>query len=295
MDGSERAVAPPMPAGQAVYLAEVTDDLDTQREEVKGFLLQAGLRVFPQSWYPRDDLAAYQAAVDAELDQCKFFAQLLSGVSGKRPPGWPQGYPGVQYERARRVGKPILQWRSHELKLADVVDPQHRALLEGDTVWATGIEEFKRAAVAEGERMPAAAPPMFAAEDLIFVNTDWRDFKLAEEIGRRLQAHGVLSALPLQKGEPAEIRKDLEANLGDCDGLMLIYGEADAGWVRSQLRQGRKILAQRGQPVRCVAVCQGPPTEKDDLNFFVPNLLYLDFRDGIQENGLQEFIRCLRS
>lgn len=40
--------------GRTVFLAEVTDDLDYDRSSVGTYLAQAGLRVIPQSLYPRD-------------------------------------------------------------------------------------------------------------------------------------------------------------------------------------------------------------------------------------------------
>ena len=282
------------PPGQAVYLAEVTDDLDDQREEVKTFLLQAGLRVFPKNWYSRDDTMAYQTAADADLNQCTLFVQLLSAVAGKKPPGWQLAFPAVQYERAKKSGKPVLQWRNREVNPAAVADANHRALLVGETVWATGIEEFKRAVVSEAQREPPH-PPIPKGEDYIFVNSDCLDLKLAEEVGKRLARYDVQSQLPLQKGEQSLVRQDLEANLRDCDGLIVVYGATNAVWVRNQFRQGRKILAQREQPLRCVAVCFGPPSEKDDLGVILPNLKYLNFSDGIDDSGIEEFVRCLRS
>jgi TIR domain len=40
-----------------VFLAEVTDDLDSQRDEVRRYLVQAGLHVVPDTWYSREPSA----------------------------------------------------------------------------------------------------------------------------------------------------------------------------------------------------------------------------------------------
>jgi hypothetical protein len=67
----------------SIFLADVTDDLDLRRNEVRDYLEQAGFKVLPESWRPYDDLAAFEAAVDRDLAQCTLFAQLLSEVPGK--------------------------------------------------------------------------------------------------------------------------------------------------------------------------------------------------------------------
>jgi hypothetical protein len=278
----------------SVFLAEVTEDLDHQRQEVKSRLLQEGLNVLPKIWYPHDDLIAYQRALDEDLAKCKLFIQLLSGVSGRKPPTWPNGYTVVQYERAKQAGKPILQWRNRKLDKSVVVDEGHRALLESDTVRESGIEEFKSAVVAEAKREPAPQKSPTKSHDLIFVNTDSTDRKLAQEVSQLLIEHGFWSVMPPERGEPSEIRRDLEGNLQDCDGLIIVYGEATATWVRNQLRQARKVVGQREQPLRCLAVCEGPPPEKDGLAFLLPHLHNLNCRNGLDDRALMEFIECLR-
>src|SRR5262249_42504441 len=80
---ADAAAAPPDDTRLAVYLAEVTDDLEDARDEVKRHLVQAGLRVLPETEYPRDH-GAYLTATEADLRQVKLFVQLLSGLAGKK-------------------------------------------------------------------------------------------------------------------------------------------------------------------------------------------------------------------
>lgn len=75
--------APPEPHG-AAYLAQVTDDLDAERNGVRRFLEQSGLRVVPAGWYPLD-AAAFRRSARADIDAADVFVQLLSAVAGKRP------------------------------------------------------------------------------------------------------------------------------------------------------------------------------------------------------------------
>lgn len=56
---------PPMPEGPGVFLAEVTDDLEAQREAVQRYLSQAGMNVWPQTCYPHDVPAAFDVPIVA--------------------------------------------------------------------------------------------------------------------------------------------------------------------------------------------------------------------------------------
>ena len=234
-------------SGPCIFLAEVTDDQDEQREELDAYAKQAGLTVLPETWYPREELGAFQQRMEADLRQSKLFVQLLSHIPGKRPPGWPSRLPVVQYEQAKRVGLPILQWRSRELDLEKLktASLEHYNLVIGPEVRACGIEEFKHAVVEEATRTPKPTPPPKGnrASVLVFVNSDSSDRPLAEEVCRILAEEGVGYSLPLleENTKPSDIREDLELNLATCDGLILVYGNTPVTWVRRQLAQGRKI------------------------------------------------------
>lgn len=279
--------------GPAVFLAEVTDDLEPRRDEVRRYLSQAGVRVLPTVYYPRVNGAAFEAAMAADLAQCRLFVQLLSGVAGRKPAAAPNGFPALQYELALRRDTPILQWRARDIDVAAVEDAAQRGLLDQETVRACAMEEFKQAVIDELERKPAPPKPK-PSDILVFVNTDGPDRQLAERIGNCLVEQGVGYSMPLQAGSPEEVRSDMEENLLTCDGLMLVYGASSAGWVRSQLRQCRKVISQRDQPLGALAVFEGPPPDKVGLDLMLPNLQRLDCRSGLSDASVKQFLSSLR-
>jgi TIR domain len=287
----------PVPTAPAVFLAEVTDDLDDRREELDAYVKQAGLTVLPQTWYPRDDLATFQQRMSADLERSEVFVQLLSDIPGKKPPTWPARLPLVQYEQATKSGRPILQWRSRELDLAKVraTSPEHFNLLVGPNVRACGIEEFKRVVVEEATRPPKTGPSKPNGV-LVFVNSDSSDRPLAEAVCQILHEEGVGYSMPLleEHSKPADVREDLELNLATCDGLILVYGNTPVTWVRRQLAQGRKILSQREQPLAALALVLGPPPEKPDVAFQLPSMRSLDCRSGLRRDVVSEFVSALR-
>lgn len=291
-----RDAAPPPAADfegePPVFLAEVTEDLDPLRQEVKSYLEQVGLKVLPETWYPRDDLAAFRHAVERDLQLCRLFVQLLGATAGRKRDDLPRGYAHYQYECALRAGKAIMQWRPQDLNVVDVTDAGHRELLLGGTVRASGIGEFKRAVIEEARRasQPPPTPPGGA---FIFVNSDSPDYVLAEEVAGVLQKHEVAYAIPISEGSPSDLRADLEDNLRSCDGLIVIYGGTTVNWVRNQLRQGRKIMSQRDEPLRALAIYEGPPAPKSKINLSLPGMRTLNCHNGLDEAVLLKFLHSL--
>lgn len=286
-------------SGTSIFLAEVTDDLEEQREELDSYAKQAGLSVLPATWYPRDDLGEYQRRMQADLEQSKLFVQLLGELPGKKPSGWPSRLPIVQYQQAKEKGCHILQWRARETDLEKLktTAPEHHSLVVGPEVRACGIEEFKRAVVEEATRAPKAPPkPVRSPSNiLVFVNSDSPDRQLAEEVCQILFDEGIGFSKPLvdEKTKPAEVREDLEMNLATCDGLIVVYGSTPVTWVRRQLAQGRKILSQREQPLAVLGIFEGPPADKQEVNFLLPNMRSLDCRGGVRREVVLDFVSAL--
>lgn len=279
-------------ASPTVFLAEVTDDLDLQRDSMKRYLNQAGIRVLPEACYPFDP-RAFKQAVERDLAKCKLFIQLLSGTAGKKPPDLPQGYVNLQFECAKKAGKTITQWRSQDLKITSITDANHRALLQLDTVVATAIEEFK-SMVKENILYKPPTSTKKPIEAFVFVDMESADRSVANEICDILDRHGASYALPMECGKPVEIRTDLEQNMLECDALIVIYGNSTVKWVREHLRQSRKILAQRERPLQALAVYEGPPMPKDNLGFKLPNMKTLDCKEGLNEQELKSFLNNIQ-
>ena len=74
-----------------------------------------------------------------------------------------------------------------------------------------------------------------------------------------------IAAGPLFEGSAEDITKDLDANLVDCDTLLLVYGKADAPWIRAQLRRYSKIERLRGEPPRVKTILFAPPAPKPEI------------------------------
>ena len=271
-----------------VFLAQVTDDLETQRNNIKRFLGQFDASVLPATWYLSDPIT-FRDSVERDLAKCGLFVQLLSEVAGKKPPDLPQGYAGLQLELAKAAGKPILQWRRPSLDLSAVEDIDQRVLLEGESVRAEGIEEFKGEIQKRVFSVPATPPPRNLST-FVFVNMETPDRPLAERVCKMLDGYGAGYSLPARTADPGENRRDMEQNLLNCDAAIVVYGSTTANWVRSQLLEFRKIIAKRERPLKTLAIFEAPPEEKDSIDLKLPNMQVWNFRKGVHEAELAHFL-----
>ena len=143
----------------SVYLAEVTEDLDTRRDSVRRHLDQAGFRVLPEAEPAHDDPEAYRVAVDTDVARSVAFVQLLSEIPGRRFKGSELSYVALRHQRAVAAEKPVLQWRGRQVDTGSQEIPEeHRQRLTGPTVAAVDLSEFKSLVVEtdESDRCPPA-------------------------------------------------------------------------------------------------------------------------------------------
>jgi hypothetical protein len=278
--------------GPRVFVARATDDLEDREEEFRNCLAQGGITAQPRRQYIQADAAAFEAAVRADLEASKLFVQLLSTARGPEAPfGGGKRLPLLQWEVAERIGKKMMLWRDRSIDPGTIANPDHRRLVE--SAIACPIEEFKQAVGAEARREPPPAPARTAGV-MVFVDSELRDQSLARELGKALAGQGVACYWPLDKGSPEDVRKDLEANLRDCDGVVIVYGASEPSWVREQVRFGTKVFRQRSNRP-ALAICQGPPPDKSELGMLDPDMLFLDCSGGFVKEALRPFVERLRS
>jgi len=266
-----------------VFLAQPTDDLISIRNGVRRHLQSASIRVLPEIWYSHDP-EVFAAAATNDLERSDLFVQLLGAVAGSRAPDLPHGFNGLQHELAIRAGKAVLKWRPLDLDPATVEEEEHRSLLEGATVVACGIEDFKKMVV---DRIEAAkAPPVRPSTNntVVFIDAEHTDLVLAHLIGQALTQESVACIFPLETGTPAEVSQDIEDSLSLSDLIVIVYGRIHVLWVRQHLRWLLKIMPKRQNPPRAVALLRVPPPlhdEREDPGVNLPWLRVLDCGSGL--------------
>jgi TIR domain len=288
-------------AGKVVLLAQVTNDLYDERDQVLAYLKQYGADVLPEGEYLQGG-AEFASAVKADLERADLFVQLLGPYRSNRPgdlkddSGGPISYAQFQYAAAKQRGTTVLQWRRPDL---DVTPITHwdKPLLEGPEVLAMGLQEFIKEIKKTFERAIAAAAAAAAAgrksstnNDFLFINADSSDKDLADQLLKSFEHNpDWMAAGPLFEGSADDITKDLDANLVDCGSLLLVYGNAAAPWVRAQLRRFSKLERLRQEPARTKSVLLAPPGPKPDIGVS-GGFQKIDCQNGLSGERLQQIV-----
>jgi len=140
-----------------VFLADVTDDLVPERENMRAFLSNEKIRVLPEGDYYGKSGAELNDELGKHIDSSCLFVQLLSNSLGRTPSGARSRLPQLQFDVVSSKCIPIMQWRDPALDPRSVADPAHTALLNSRFVHANNIERFKQEVVAKFRALHATA------------------------------------------------------------------------------------------------------------------------------------------
>lgn len=267
----------PKANNKCVLLAQVSDDLDDEREQVRRYLQQYHITVLPENTYPQGG-AEFKIAFASDLSKADYFVQLLGAKPGKTPPDLPEGYARYQRDQASQSKVKILQWRHPELATDNIQNPDYLDLLTAETVMSSTLESFK-AEIVKLSQAPAPIPPPPKLSLNVFINADQEDLTIAKTIQAELSRYPFPVAVPIFE------QQNLDENLIDCDVLIWVYGNATRNWVQGQLRYFNKKRPLRSDHPRLLAMCIGlppdPPEPKPDIGMIFPELQQVDCRtDG---------------
>ena len=282
----------------AVFLAEVTDDLDEERNQIKRALDQEGVSVFPQYSLTLGSSEKFQQEVQKELEKCDLFVQLLSKLPGKAPTDTREKtYNQIQFELAERAHKKMLLWRSPDMDPTQVTHVGQKALLK--KAMAEHFENFKHeilSSITEIQRINTAK--QHVQHSYVFLNANKKDEMLARQLQKIVAKQHFHSGLPLWKGTASQLSKELEESLYICQGLLVIYGEAPVEWVKQQLKKCVGFLVSPNPPSRLkvIALYEGPPPgNKENPNEFPVGMIVCNCRQGLKEECLQPFFDAIRA
>lgn len=286
----EQAIPTTSAFSHNIFLAAVSEDLDKQRNEVKRYLEQQGIRVLPDKEY---SFANIQQYLEQDLSQCSLFVQLLSDKIG-------HGLAQFQYEHAKKAKLPILQWRDRALDVNTVSDITHRTFLLQSTVFASNLVKFQDKIINELKSIENTEKTAASTKtkDLVFINAIPENMRLASQIAEFLTTQGIDCVFPLHISNhtsPTDIQNNLNENLLSCDAVIVLYtDDTPLSWVTEQVQYCRRIQAKREQDLKIIAVCNNSFTNKPSLSVYMPNLRVFKCPKLQAESGLSEFIRTFR-
>jgi hypothetical protein len=314
--------AEPAPTTRAVYVAEVTWDLQDKAAEIGRDLKSRGFSVLPDRDLPRR-AQEYRTAVADLLSRCCMSVHLIGQDYGFVPEGeMEQSNIRLQHRLAlaRSASAAFRQvvWiaegqRADERQLAFLdylrEDEQANAKVE---LLQGGLEELKtemydllaeldKPAKTEPEHT-AAAP---AAMDVAPSNEPLRVYIICERVDRRapalvalrrfLIAEGLEPMLPTEGNSESETLDEHREKLGYCDGCVIYFGEGSERWFEIKLNDIRKMARTRSKPILAKAIYIAAPErpEKDEIE--TNEAVVIRAEEAFDPRSLESFLAKLRA
>lgn len=241
ISGSAPAVKTGMPHLATVLLADVTEDLESQRNAVKAAFEPEGITVLPDGDYVGLTPQEFGAAIAEDFKRSELFIQLLSTTAGRKGKGFTAPLPQLQFQRALEVRQPIIQWCEQLPAPGQITDPAHAQLFNTEFLRATNLATFKTEVISrlrtekeKKDRREKAAvsssttrPFPGAGRKLVFVD----DLASQPELNQKLrtiieQENCDIRSLP--PGAPlGNNGVDIKELLKPCRAGMTIYTDRD--------------------------------------------------------------------
>ena len=296
--------------GPVVYLAEVTDDLIDQRDEVKRTLEQQNVKVLPEFELLHTAPESIQAAREA-LSRAQLSVHLLGQFYGRRPAGEQHSFIHLQYLEAlaeserRRAAKgtplPRLSWLKKDFDFADTDERQKEFLtsiqddpgVDGELL-KTGIEELKDTILAKVTPQPVT---VLDEDPFFYISCTPDDNERARSILACLRSEKCEGIISLAEGADEDaLRKHHQTNLRLCDVFMILYGRAPEMWVRAKAIEGYKIAKRRKKKPMKMYVCEWPPpADKKELDIALNNLGFWQSQENLTCDEVKKLLRELNN
>lgn len=292
-----------------VFLADVSESLETRRELVANELRQQGVRVIADI-PPPHEAAEHEEKVKTEIARADIAVHLLNELRGQRVVGAPsQRYPQVQVELGLAHAQSQLIWLPQSLDpqaIAKLEDPAHREFLHklenGDReasryrfmrespsgIAREVINQLKQ--LEETKRQQAQAETLAA-----LVDTHLKDQMHAWDLGRALTENKVQPFINPPLDDPKLSLEILENRLRQVSRMIILFGEVTEDWVRARLGEALNVAARTpGCPLKSFAVCFAPPQKKEkgirfDLNFMP--VQHFNLSELLDPRTLAEFLK----
>lgn len=278
----------PPESGPRVLLGEATDDVASHRSHALTYLRQASVMVLPsrgECLYSRSD-QEFSEAFAEDLKQCHVFVQLLGAFPGRRP----SDNAKLQYECARKAGKPVLQWQPPDLDIDAVFDDAHRRWLmelaeEGEDVYRISREEFLASVVREANAVSEWA--------------EWPRQLCKVRLGPELDSpligairdtlRGVRDIRGARINTVASSHEPLAETLKYLHGLMFVYVE-DGPEMERRILKYHDLLSTLEFPIP-FRLYQRPQDNHEYLQVDLDGLRSIDGRRGLNTEALEEFTK----
>lgn len=294
----------------AVYLAETSSDVKDRRDSIRRELLGHGYTVLPDQPLPLvgPECAAF---VREQLSHCRLSVHVVGENYGVVPEDSTDSIVVLQHElaieRAAAGDFCRLVWMPPDLATGDERQQKFIARLENDSrlqagadILKTALEDFKsvlhvRLSQSDApNRDGSKATPGQDALKRIYLICDSRDIDQVQPIAESLFDDFEVT-LPVFEGDEALVRHEHEASLAECDAALIYYGAGNELWLRSKLRELKKIAGYgRSKPMLAKAVYVAPPESADKQRFRTHEAIVINPGGAFAYSALEPFVGQLK-
>ena len=254
---ARHAVSPSAAAAsqQSIFLADVTDDLEFERQELRHHLTNLGHRVLPDQdeFFDSSSEECEQKLTEC-LENSDAYVQLLSDVSGRVLRRIDTTYAEFQYKKATNQGLRIYQWRSKKIARSDsfnnVWTEKYQDLLFGKDVNAMNLEEFKSFL----DRKLRGIPTNQNKQPGILIRYDDAERSGIANLQQSLNDQGFMTQLFRFSEAVGEMIQDSSA--------VLTYCNDETPSVRKAIWEMRDICFGSGKPVLPCLYMVPPPADR---------------------------------
>lgn len=282
MAASSSAPAPDTQASTAetVFLAWTTGDLGEVREKLRRELEARTYRVLPTGEPPLDAKSVRESVAIA-LRDAKIAIHLIGALYGFVPEDEERSIIELQSDdavyQASNSAAARMFWltpnaRRQDPRLRAFIDRLEKKSPQGsrvDLLANQSIEDLKTLVL---DRLnPTSKPAPGSAETaprLVYLICDQLDRASVAPIQDFLFEQSLEVRLPLFDGDAQQIREEHYETLKECDGVLIFWGNANEGWLRTMLRDLNKIFGLgRAEPYRAASLylAELPNTAKESF------------------------------
>jgi hypothetical protein len=252
--GSATPPPPPASATDTVFLAWTTGDLSEEREQLRRELEARNYRVVPTGAPPLD-ATGVRASILAALREAKVAIHLIGALYGFVPEGEARSILELQsdeplYQASNSTAARIF-WlapnvQPQDPRLSAFVDRLQKQSPQGgrvDLLANQTIEDLKTLALDRlNPASKAGREAVKAASALVYLMCDQLDRANVVPIQDFLFDQSLEVRLPLFDGDSEQIREEHYETLKECDGVLIFWGKAKEGWLRTMLRDLNKVF-----------------------------------------------------
>ena len=314
-----------------VFLGVTTEDVEDKANEMRRDLKSRGYHVLPAGNLPIR-LRDLKTELRNSLSKSVISIHLVGEAYGLIPEGeaeksvaWLQNEMAI--ERAHESAFMRLIWMPPDLRPTDprqqkFVDylRNDSAAQEGADVLESKIEDLKTAvqeslreiedrrkasklamvsakATVDASRGTSAAPtPTSQEPQRIYIICDQVDLTSEGLVTLRkyLFSQNLQYILPSEIDDEGEALREHTENMELCDACLIYYGQGSPKWLNAKLRDFRKLLSQRAQPILAKAIYIALPETPEKKEFETLEALVINGLGGFDKNALTPFLDRLK-